>query len=409
MANENSSSGQPLLPSNGHDFAGTNSESVAPGHSGHRSRSVRRVLFLAKYLDSGGVTTHMMTLAQELRSQGIEVGVISAGQFGDHSMNAAWFENAQVPHFTLNYASRNPLVLASAALRTLRVVRTFKPDVLHVHWRVTSPYAQLVSLVQRVPFVVTLHLLGIGEGRLHRIISFWGRQTIAISSETRHYLREEFRVPEKQLHTVYNGADGHRFRLPVGDERVTARERFGVKADEVAIALIGRLEQVKGHAVLFEAVAPLIAQGINLRLLLAGQGTQRDALERSARELGIHERVSFLGHTDTRDVLWASDLSVLPSFKEGFPLTTVESMLCGSPHIRSATSGARDVITDSVDGFVIPVGDVEQLRARIRLLVSDGDLRTRIAQAAHTSAIRNFTAERMAEQTLAVYELAVDA
>ena len=368
---------------------------------------VSRVLFLAKYLDSGGVTTHMMTLARELQARGIEVGLISAGAFGDHAMTPEWFEASGVRHFTVNYASRNPLELIQAARATLRAVREFKPDLLHVHWRVTSPYAQLVQMVLGIPFVTTLHLLGIGEGIFHRAISFWGRQTIAISSETRNYLRTEFRVPESQLHTIYNGADSSRFRLPSVVERADARAQFELTNECVAISLIGRLEEVKGHALLIDAIAPLVQSGVNIHLLFAGQGALHDALVSRVANLGLSDRVTFLGHTDTRAVLWASDISVLPSYKEGFPLTTVEAMLCGVAHIRTATSGAHDVITNGVDGFVIPVGDVEQLRKRIGELIDSAHMRADFVRIAHERATQQLTATHMAEATLDVYRLAL--
>lgn len=369
---------------------------------------VSRVLFLAKYLDSGGVTTHMMTLAKELQARGVEVGLASAGRFGDHTMTPEWFESAGIRHFHLDYASRNPLVLMKAAFQTLRVVREFKPDLLHVHWRVTSPYAELARLVLRKPFVTTLHLLGIGEGWLHRAISFWGDQTIAISSETRNYLRTEFRVPESQLHIIYNGADSNRFRIPSDREKEGARARFGLDDDCIAVSLVGRLEEIKGHALLIDAVKPLLERSLNLQLLFAGQGSEHDELVRLVKERGMSDRVQFLGHTDPREVLWASDISVLPSYKEGFPLTTVEAMLCGVAHIRTATSGARDVITDGVDGFVIEVGNVIELRECIEQLVANSELRTNFTRAGHETAIRKFTAKHMAEQTLEIYQQALN-
>jgi L-malate glycosyltransferase len=294
----------------------------------------QRVLFLAKYLDSGGVTTHMMTLAQGLQKQGWEVAIASAGIFGDHALGPAWFEAHGITHFTVTYSSRNPLTLLAQAIKTLRVVRTFKPDLLHVHWRISSAYSQLVQLTQGIPFVSTLHLLGIGESRVHQLFSYWGRRTIAISSECRDYLEDAFHLPPNRIDLIFNGADASHFRVPSHGERHEARTLFGIGDGECVISLTGRLETVKGHALVLQAVAPLIKQGADITLLFAGEGSQRDHLVVLANELGLSDRVRFLGHTDPRQVLWASDISVLPSYKEGFPLSTVESMLCGVPTVK---------------------------------------------------------------------------
>ena len=368
----------------------------------------KRVLFLAKYLDSGGVTTHMMTLAQGLQKQGWDVAIVSAGTQGDHALGPEWFESHGIQHFPVVYSSRNPLTLIAQSIKTLRIVNTFQPDLLHVHWRVTSVFAQLAKLLLAVPFVSTLHLLGIGEGRLHRLFSYWGTRTIAISSECRDYLEDSFHISPDRIELIFNGADAGHFRVPSHGERQDARATFGIKVDDCVISLTGRLEEVKGHALLLQAVAPLVKQGIPLSLLLAGEGSQKAQLVTLTQELGLNDQVHFLGHTDARQVLWASDISVLPSFKEGFPLSTVESMLCGVATIRSNTSGAADVIIDGQTGFIVPVGDVEILRQRIHSLVTDSALREHISKSARLRALELFTSEHMTAQTIETYRRALN-
>jgi L-malate glycosyltransferase len=367
----------------------------------------KRVLFLAKYLDSGGVTTHMMTLAQALTKQGWDVGVISGGTFGQHALGPEWFESQGVQHFRLAYDTRNPLTLFAQALKTLRVVLQFKPDLLHVHWRITSAFAQLVQKVLRIPFVSTIHLLGIGEGRFHQLFSYWGQRTIAISSECRDYLESSFHLAPGNIDLIFNGADAHYFRIPSAGERNQTRAMFGATDESCVISLTGRLEEVKGHAVLLNAIASLIKHNSNIELLFAGEGSQKANLLSLAQKLGIEQHVHFLGHTDAREVLWASDISVLPSFKEGFPLSTVESMLCGVVTVRSNTSGAADIITHGETGFIVPTGDVEALRDYLTQLVNAPKLRKALSENARLRALELFTSETMATLTVSTYERAL--
>jgi len=369
---------------------------------------LKRVLFLAKYLDSGGVTTHMMTLAQGLTEQGWDVGVVSAGTFGQHSLGPEWFEAHGIRHFRLDYDSRNPLTLFAQAFKTLRVVREFKPGLLHVHWRITSAFAQLVQMALRIPFVSTIHLLGIGEGRFHQLFSYWGQRTIAISSECRDYLEHSFHLAPQNIDLIFNGADAHHFRIPSTGERNHAREVFRLAQEACAISLTGRLEEVKGHAVLLNAVAPLIKHNARVALLFAGEGSQKDNLLALSQKLGIEQHVHFLGHTDAREVLWASDISVLPSFKEGFPLSTVESMLCGVPTVRSNTSGATDVLTQGETGFIVPIGNEDILRDRLSQLVNETELRKTLSDNARLRALELFTSETMTADTISTYERALE-
>jgi len=368
-----------------------------------KPNSGQRILFLAKYLDSGGVTTHMMTLAQALQAKGWQVGLISGGTYGSHEQGVEWFESHGIQHFRLDYNTRNPIRLLAAAVETLKVVRQFKPDLLHVHWRITSAYAQLSKIVLRVPFVTTIHLLDIGSSRAHKLFSFWGSRSIAISSECREYLITDFQIAPEKIDTVYNGADEKYFRPATSTEKLAARTKFKIQDQTIALCLVGRLEPVKGHQLLLEAVAPLVDAGHDLVLLFAGVGGMRTEIEQSVERLGLSARVHFLGHIDSREVYWASDIMALPSYKEGFPLSVVEAMLCEMACVRTNTSGANDVFGDGQSGVIVPIGDVVALRESILQLIVESPKRQRIGQTAHARALDLFTSSQMVEKTLATY------
>lgn len=345
-----------------------------------------------------------MTLGTELIAKGWKVTILSGGTVGDHGYTPEWFTTAGITHIQLPYQSRNPINFLMAAVRTLRIGKTLKPTLVHVHWRVTSIFAQLLWLRYRIPFVSTLHLLGIGESKLHRLVSFWGKRTIAISSECQQYLVSDFGLDPEHIDLIFNGADSHHFKQQSVEQRDRVRLKFNVTDSQTTVvSLIGRLEPVKGHALLLKAVSPLVQAGKQIEILFAGQGSQQIVLANLANELGLSKCIQFLGHTDPLPVLWASDINVLPSFKEGFPLSTVEAMMCGVPTIRSATSGAHDVIEDGKTGYIIPINDVQALEEKLRLLIENPGLRQTIAQNAHQKAHSTFTAERMAEQTLTTY------
>lgn len=135
-----------------------------------------RALFLAKYLDSGGVTTHMHTLARKLRERGVDVAVASGGQVGNHTHGPEWFEAFDIPHFTVPFTGRERDL--SKLLRSLamfpRVIRNVAPDIIHVHWRAVSLFAHIEMVFHGIPFVTTLHMDRIPNKGLERRLSFWG-------------------------------------------------------------------------------------------------------------------------------------------------------------------------------------------------------------------------------------------
>ena len=241
--------------------------------------------------------------------------------------------------------------------------------------------------------------------------SFWGRRAIAISSEVRDYLRNEFRVPESRIRLVHNGADETFFHPPSPEERLAARRQLGIAPETKVIAMVARMSREKGHDVLLDAMAKLRDRGRPVLALMAGVSISgdrswHDEVLRRAERMGLAANVRALGFTDSRTVFWASDVSVLPSRQEGFPMAVVESMLCGMVAIRTPAAGARDQITDGQDGFIVPFDDSNALSEKIRLVL-ENDLSSSLGRAALAKARGCFSAGSMGTKTKEVYEEAL--
>jgi len=357
-----------------------------------------------------------MTLGRELMGRGWTTAIASDGGIGNHSHGIDWFEAGGFRHYTIGFPQPNDKGrVCTAAARSMvtlsRAVRHFQPDLIHVHYRATSSYAAVIQALRGIPFVSTLHMTGIPHSTFHRMASFWGRRAIAISSEVRDFLKNEFRVNESRIRLVHNGADETSFRPPSDEERLAARRQFGIGPDTKVIAMVARMSREKGHDVLLSAMAKLRDRGERVLALMAGVSikgdrTWHDEVLRRAEQMGLDSNVRALGFTDSRTVLWASDVSVLPSRQEGFPMAVVESMLCGLVTIRTPAAGARDQITDGQDGFIIPFDDSEALCERIRLAFRK-DVSSSIGAAALTKARARFSAGSMGTKTEEVYREAL--
>ena len=128
-------------------------------------------------------------------------------------------------------------------------------------------------------------------------------------------------------------------------------------------------------------------------------------LETRARELGLNNRVLFLGHRhDIADLLACCDLFVLPSLFEGLPLSILEAMAANKPVIASAIGGNDEVIVHGETGLLVPRGDSAALAAAIQLVLSNSDLARRLAAAGKARVYEHFSAEAMVERTVQIYE-----
>lgn len=167
--------------------------------------------------------------------------------------------------------------------------------------------------------------------------------------------------------------------LPTRDEL-----RADLGLDGFVLVFAGRLGPQKAVGVLLGALADLR----DVTLLIAGDGPDRATLERRTRELGLEERVRFLGSVPREEVLRlfaAADASALPSAWENFPHTVVEALVVGCPVIATAVGGVPEVVHDGVNGLLVAPGDPGALRDAIRRFFSDGELRRRLAEAAPAS------------------------
>ena len=183
-------------------------------------------------------------------------------------------------------------------------------------------------------------------------------------------------VPESRLHQIGNGIE-----LPPGTGNRPAVA--GVEpGDGHVFAAVGRLSPEKNIGLLLAAFARVVQRSPRARLLLAGDGPQRSALEASAAQLGIADRVSFLGVRDDVAALWPGiDTLALPSLSEGMPLVVLEAMAHGVPVVASAVGEVPSLLSQAEHGRLVVPGDVHALASALLAALADGRRRDARASA----------------------------
>jgi glycosyltransferase involved in cell wall biosynthesis len=161
---------------------------------------------------------------------------------------------------------------------------------------------------------------------------------------------------------------------------------------------------VKGHRILFDAVHALKKAGLRVKAICAGTGEKfEDEIKALSGKLQLDDQNIFPGHADARQVYWASDIKVLPSYREGNPIVISEAMLCGLPAIRTPTSGAQDQTIEAETGYIVPFDAPDQLAERMRYLFGHPEKREEMGRAARTYAKQHFTLEATVSQTERLY------
>jgi glycosyltransferase involved in cell wall biosynthesis len=226
------------------------------------------------------------------------------------------------------------------------------------------------------------------------------RQTwVSVSRFGRRMLTATFGVPEREIRVIYNGP---REIASEAGSRAKLRHEHGISPDERVIVSVGRLSHVKGHDVLIEAVRKLDRSRDKVRVLIAGDGEERQALVAQIARAGLEGRVELIGQTGAVDsLLHAADLFVFPSRFEGTPFAMLEAMSIGLPVIATRFGGSDEVVEDGLSGFLVPLDDPEALAATIERALADTDATAAIGARGRT-VVSRFSRSAMLSETLSL-------
>lgn len=253
--------------------------------------------------------------------------------------------------------------------RLARVLREFRPHVLHTHNYVLR-YAYPVARMLRIPHIVhTIHNVAHHEvdraGRMLQSFAFrQGVAAVTIAEEVSASFRRTYGFAEAAM--IPNAIDVDRYAAPTVS-RAEWRRAAGTAEREFTYLSVARFSEQKDHETLLCAFARGAAPLPATRLLLAGDGELREVVERRIRELSLAGRVTFLGRrSDIPETLAAADVFVLSSRWEGNPLSVMEAMAAGRPVLATTAGAIPELVRDGVDGMLSAPGDVAALAQAMR-------------------------------------------
>jgi L-malate glycosyltransferase len=266
---------------------------------------------------------------------------------------------------------------------------------LHAHDAHAVTLAGIASLLTRVPFVATRRV----DFPLRRR-GLWGRAShiIAISEAVATVLTNDG-IPSDRLVVVHSGIDLDAVRSIA---RFGVRARLGLAEDSLIAVTVGALVPHKDHATLLHSARRLAERFPALHWVIAGDGELLPVLEWLRDQLGLNDRVHFLGRIPEPEGLIAdADVFVMSSREEGLGTSVLDAMARGIPVASTAAGGLGEMLGGGA-GLLVPAANPEALANAVARILGDSSLRTALAaQAAET--VRHFTAERMAGEVLAVY------
>lgn len=248
--------------------------------------------------------------------------------------------------------------------------------ILHTHCPSPDFYGKISALIARTPLVFsTIHSIN-GYNAIHeRILSTLTTKYIAISETVKRYAISDLNIPPVKIDVIRNAVDYQRFSRIVVDKGAKLRE-LGVPAGKKIISTVGILREVKGHRYLIKAAGQVIKKFPDTHFLVVGDTSAdpdfADVLRGMINSGGLHGHISLTGkRSDVTEILAISDMFVLPSLWEGLSIALLEAMAAGLPVIASNVGSNPEVVTDGINGFIVPARDPRLLARRIEELLGE--------------------------------------
>jgi glycosyltransferase involved in cell wall biosynthesis len=357
------------------------------------------ILYLTNHLNIGGITSYVYTLARGMKQRGHSVYLASGKGELMEEFKQEGISLIPVPMKTKKEIS--PKIILSM-LRLSKIIKEKNIDLVHSHTRTTQVLGCLLNSFLGTPHVSTCH--GFFEKRLIRkIFPCWGDAVIAISEPVKEHLVRDFKVDDKKIFIIHNGIDVEKSKIQNPKSKIEIKKEFGLKEGPV-VGIVARLSDVKGHIYLIKAIDEVLKINPCVQLLIVGEGKIKGELEELVKTLGIERNVFFIPRvSDTKNVLSAMDIFVMPSLKEGLGLALMEAMASGLSVIGSDVGGIKSLIQHGYNGLLVKPKDPGHLQEAILELLNDESKRKFLGKNAKDHITQNFSIDKMVSETLEVY------
>jgi glycosyltransferase involved in cell wall biosynthesis len=359
-----------------------------------------RIVYVVTRSDAiGGANIHVRDFTLAMRAAGHDAIVLVGGE-GPVTRE---FRDKGVPYESLRYLVREikPADDVRAFWELRRAFERLQPDLVSTHCSKAGLLGRLAARTLGLPVVYTPHGWTFTDGVtrteaflyrwLERVAAPFADAIITVAECDRTLAIKERVAPARKVVAIHNGMPD-----------VAPSLRADAGAAFPRMVMVARFEPQKDHRTALRALSTV--RDLRWEMEFIGDGPLLESAKEMAGQLGLSERVHFLGaRRDVAERLASAQLFLLITNWEGFPRSILEAMRAALPVVASDVDGTRESVIDSQTGFLIPRGDAETLAARLRLLLSDSTLRARMGTAARERYEKHFTARRMFERTIEVY------
>lgn len=379
-----------------------------------------RVLRIINRFNLGGPTFNASYLTAYMAPE-FETLLIGGSPLEDEAHSGFIPESLGIRYIEIPEMSRsvNPMNDLKAWLRIRKIIREFKPDIVHTHASKAGALGRTAAMSCGVKTIVhTYHghvFSGYFPARKSKIVQaierFLNKRThaiITISDKQFREITEEFHVaPPEKTYVIPLGLDLQKFGTNIPEKRKSFREKYGIKPDEIAVGIIGRIVPIKNHS-MFTRVICDAQNNSKYRIVpvIIGDGEDRQTQEKlfeNIRDKNQPKPVFTSWCKDVDVALAGLDIVALTSFNEGTPVSLIEAQAASRPVITTNAGGVKDCVEDGRSGFIIENFDEQKFSETITMLAEDEAKRNKMGAAGQKFANENFNYHQLVNNMKALY------
>ncbi|HQP91599.1 MAG TPA: lipopolysaccharide heptosyltransferase II [Candidatus Omnitrophota bacterium] len=356
------------------------------------------ILQILPQLRVGGVETGTVDLAKYLVATGHKCVVVSAG--GELVKE---LESCGVKHYTLPVDNKAFWIMMKSARQLQKIVMDEKIDIIHARSRVPAWVGFMAARHTDTCLITTAH--GSYSKHIFSYMMGWGKYTILPSSVIGRRMHKDFGVPLENIKLIPRSVDLERYKY---------RQPVDKPKKDFLIALVGRITPIKGQIYFLKAFSKVLrsyptAKAWIIGSVSSGKDDYMEELEVLTRRLGLSKAVEFLrNRRDIPELLSQADCLVMPSIaEESFGRVIVEAQATGVPVVATRVKGVIKIVEDGTDGLLVYPKDPEGLAQGIEKIFKDHHFALAMAEKGRKKVEERFTLEKMAQDTLKVYEEAL--
>lgn len=307
-----------------------------------------------------------------------------------------------------------------AYFRIKKIIKEYKPDIVHTHASKSGAVGRLAARSCNVPLIVhTFHghvfhsyFSPFMSKVIVRFERFFAKRTdaiIAISDSQKHELTEVYKIaPAEKVFTVPLGFNLDKYCVDQDKKKIIFQNKYGFENDEVIVGIIGRLVPVKNHEMFLEMAAIVKSNTKkNVRFAIIGDGESRAGIEKKAGELGLSYSYFITNPKEKTDVLVTSweteidqalaglDIVVLTSHNEGTPVSLIEAQSAYIPVVSTNVGGVEDIVMHGETGFITEVSEVQLFADYVVKLIEDKALRDRMGKCGYDNVVKRYSKQRL--------------